>query len=255
MIATDKFVYVHMPKTGGTFVTEVLFRLQDLLGTEKLIIRNPRTGWFLSELKHGGYRDVPKAHRGKPLLTTVRNPFDLYVSEYEFGWWKRFEYKIYFRLYAGRYRKEFPGFPDLSFEQYVRLWNRAFCRGANKDFDAPGSVGWLTHRFVEFYAKKPRDVLRRLNGELVDSGALGREMADVTFIRTEELNVDLHGYLRNLGYEEQDVGFIRELTKIRPHGSGRGDEQRWPSYYSPELRSKLRSRERYIFGMFPEYDA
>ncbi|MDH3285366.1 MAG: hypothetical protein OEQ13_11540 [Acidobacteriota bacterium] len=255
MIATDKFVYVHMPKTGGTFVTEVLFRLQDLLNTEKLIIRNRRTAFILSELKHGGYRDIPRAHRGKPLLTTIRNPFDLYVSEYEFGWWKRFEYRIYFRLLAGRYKKDFPGFPNLGFEEYLRLWNRAFCRGANKDFDAPGSVGWLTHRFVEFYCPKPDDILRRLNGELVDSGTLKDEMADVAFLRTERLNEDLHRYLLELGYGERDVEFIRGLTKIRPRGSGRGDEQGWSSYYTPELRRKLRSRERFIFEMFPEYDA
>ena len=33
MIFTDRFVYVHEPKTGGTFVTSMLFRLYGLRWT------------------------------------------------------------------------------------------------------------------------------------------------------------------------------------------------------------------------------
>jgi hypothetical protein len=34
MIFTDRFVYVHEPKTGGTFVTSMLFRLYELRWTQ-----------------------------------------------------------------------------------------------------------------------------------------------------------------------------------------------------------------------------
>ena len=35
----------------------------------------------------------PQAHAHKPILSCDRGPYEWYVSQYEFGWWKRtFDY-------------------------------------------------------------------------------------------------------------------------------------------------------------------
>ena len=88
MIITDKFVYVHHPKTGGTFVNSVL---RQLYKVENNVPRERRYGEFAWRRKHRPCRKIPEEHRGKLVLATVRNPYDWWVSAYEFGWWKRKE--------------------------------------------------------------------------------------------------------------------------------------------------------------------
>ncbi|WP_161795859.1 hypothetical protein [Synechococcus sp. GFB01] len=72
MLITEHFVFIHYPKTGGTFVTRALERLYG----ESLININ----------KHGTCRDVPAEHAGKPLLSTHRHPLSRLLSHYEFRW-------------------------------------------------------------------------------------------------------------------------------------------------------------------------
>ena len=135
MIFTDRFVYVHEPKTGGTFVTSMLFRLYGLRWTRWTHLRNalfgrvrcrhPRYGALVHDSnKHGGCNEIPPPQRGKKVLATVRNPFDLYVSQYEFGWWRRAEFLRHYEALP-RFREEYPNFPDLSFAEYVQLSNAA----------------------------------------------------------------------------------------------------------------------------------
>ncbi len=254
MISTDSFVYIHQPKTGGTFVTSVLEELSDLLGTRVPWHWSPRTAFIPSSLKHGGARDIPRRDRGKPVLTTIRNPYDQYVSEYEFGWWKRREYPRYFRSRVRGFRRLYPDYPDLTFERFLRLWNQAFCRGRHKDVDAPGTVGFLTHNFLEFYLPNPRPVLRNLDAADLSAEGLREAMGDVRFLHTESLNRELYDALRGFGYPEERLAFILELEKIVPEGSARTDDQRWQDYYAPSLKARVRERERVLFELFPEYD-
>lgn len=78
MIFTDKFVYVHEPKTGGTFVTSMLFRLYGLRWTRWTHVRNalfgqvgskhPRYGYLAhNSNKHGGCNEIPQQQRGKKI--------------------------------------------------------------------------------------------------------------------------------------------------------------------------------------------
>lgn len=69
MIATRRFVFLHLHKSGGTFVNRFLAE-------------------FFPEARQVGYH-LPRAYvptplRGLPLLGTVRNPWDYYVSWYSF---------------------------------------------------------------------------------------------------------------------------------------------------------------------------
>jgi hypothetical protein len=69
MIATDHFVYVHLHKSGGTFVNEGLMR-------------------FAAGARQVGYhlpcRFIPAPLRGLPVLGFVRNPWSYYVSWFSF---------------------------------------------------------------------------------------------------------------------------------------------------------------------------
>jgi len=67
MIVTDKFVFVHLPRSGGTFVSEVI---------KKFFPSAHEIGYhFPREL-------LPREYSHLPVLGTVRNPWEFYVSWY-----------------------------------------------------------------------------------------------------------------------------------------------------------------------------
>lgn len=69
MIVTPRFVFLHLHKSGGTFVNECLFK-------------------FVADALHVGYHlprsMIPAEYAGLPVLGFVRNPWSYYVSWYTF---------------------------------------------------------------------------------------------------------------------------------------------------------------------------
>ena len=64
MIATEQFVFVHVPKTGGVFLGEAM---REHTAAEDLG-------------QHALYGNLPERYRGLPAICFVRNPWDWYVS-------------------------------------------------------------------------------------------------------------------------------------------------------------------------------
>ncbi len=258
MIFTDKIVYVHEPKTGGTFVTSVLLRLHGVKWTRwthlrstlrrNLVYKTKYGAFIYNNNKHGGCNEIPEAQRHKPILATIRNPYDLYVSEYEFGWWKRSEFLKYYRRVPD-FQQGYARFPDLTFEEYITLTTAAFGEKSNGS-----SVGLQTEKFVKFYFKNPQQVLGRINDEYIAAQKYRADMYDLHFVRTDNLNRGLYDFLIEMAYPEEDVRFILQLGKILPQGKGRTKGQKWQRYYTPELRQRVRRSDRLIFAMFPEFD-
>lgn len=69
MIVCDRFVFIHLHKSGGTFVNQLL--LQCVPSARQI-------GYHLP------WRELPSEYRSLPVLGTVRNPWDYYVSWYFF---------------------------------------------------------------------------------------------------------------------------------------------------------------------------
>ncbi|CAN5220690.1 hypothetical protein BH20GEM2_BH20GEM2_20930 [soil metagenome] len=280
MILTDRFVYVHEPKTGGTFVRAVLsqlhgcsaepdapreswtaamrslllrpLRLFDAAGTSARGGRRSRYGPLIRwGNKHGTCSDIPEPHCDKPILATVRNPYDLYVSEFEFGWWKKEECRDDFRDLPG-FNSTYSHFPDLTFEEYVRFLN--FDHDARADGTVPIAVGAFSKRFAKYYCRNPDDAVRELDVGRIAAERYRHDLFDVRFVATDRLNEDLPRFLVAMEYAEEDVRFIRELNKIRPPRSRRRHKQQWDDYYTSELKGLVRERERLLFTMFPQFD-
>jgi hypothetical protein len=66
MIITDDFVFIHNARSGGTYLND--FILNHLGGVQ--------LGY------HIPCDRIPLSHRGKPVIMSVRNPWDWYVSYY-----------------------------------------------------------------------------------------------------------------------------------------------------------------------------
>lgn len=72
MLLTRDFVFLHVPKTGGTFVRRVL-------------LDHAPAPWEVVEARdHATVREIPASYAHLPRLTFVRNPFSWYVSWYHF---------------------------------------------------------------------------------------------------------------------------------------------------------------------------
>ncbi len=277
MVVTQKFIYIHLPKTGGTFVTTVLDRLHRRVRparsqsariqrviratVRRSVARRERPqeyGPILDlEPKHGTCHDIPSEFRHLPILSTIRNPYDWYVSQYEFGWWKRtFLYKP--ELYPTpvgeaieralpSFIDDHPSFPDIGFEGFMELCERAM-EAVNGERGS--DVGLYTYGFLRFYHREP-EALRGTSGSLSD---MRDDIFEVEFLFTHRLNEQLYRFLLATGYERKDLAFISELDRILPMGRGRREDQLWSQYYTSELKSWVRERDRLLFERFPEFD-
>jgi hypothetical protein len=258
MLLTDQFVYVHLPKTGGTFVREVLTRIHQARG-ERIIdyyslrtarpylgvirdwLKRPSRGFirYYDPNQHAGCDRIPPSHRGKPILSTMRNPFDHYVSEYEFRAWG-VDHTI------GKpevIRQTYPHYPDLSFEEFVYTFNKSH------------KLAPQTNRFIRMYYRNGAEITAQLNRQRLPAATFAGRMYPVTFLMMENLNQGLFDYLLGMGYAESEIRFILDEQKIYPGGGGRSPAQAWESYYTPELKAYVRGTEWFLFELFPQYEA
>lgn len=246
MILTPDFVYIHQPKTGGTFVTEILSRVY-------------REG-FVDTDKHATCSEIPAEHRDKPIISCLRNPYERYVSQYRFGWWR-----MHPDLYCGaeEMRQLYPHWPDISFGEFVHMANTKFLNCyerrptgfVNRNFSPGRELGWHTEQFVRYYFRNAQEAYARLDEAALESGDFQRDMYPVRFLQVERLNESLYELLVEFGHSPAAIGFIRTAEKIFPVEGGRAPGDRWQGYYTPEIRQFIRTRERLLFDLFPQFDA
>ena len=258
MVITDKFVYIHMAKTGGTFVEWVLAKL--LAKTSRVYI-DTATEEGKRQLPqlfyHSGMRRLPDTHRRKKILFTVRNPYDYYVSRYEYA----AEYFPYGIFYKKRIKKLYPHYPNLSFHEYLEAINNWELRLTRPRPDgqthprlcAASNIGSMTWIFIQLLFNEPRRIIKHLD-DYTRAGICPEGLPDIHFIRMDNLNQDLYEFMLTMGYTARKLDFILELGKIYPPQGGRDERRRWENYYTPELKRRVREKDRFIFNMFPAYD-
>jgi hypothetical protein len=263
MILTDNFIYIHNPKTGGTFVTKMLGKLLANQGRRRssrwlgLATGSTHSGLIKTREDHDNCCDIPLMFRNKPIFSTIRNPYDRYVSLYEFASWKAYPERFY---QIEEVKKVYPHFPNLSFAEHVKLVNSLPLR---RDFNLPKSynkniAGAHTCFFIQmFFKQSVEQTLTKMEKNYIQSQQFKQDMFPVKFIKTENLNQELYDILIELGYERDRVKFILESGKILPNSPVKGNQRRqakWEKYYTPELKAFVREKEDLLFTLFPEYD-
>jgi hypothetical protein len=257
LVITDRFVYVHLPKTGGTFVETVL--RQALASRSSLFIDTSRREDRLPlrvRDQHSPVSDIPELDRSKKVLFTVRNPYDHYVSYYEFGWWKDYPGDTFDEL---RIRTRFPNYPEITFAQWLEanfdwdLLSGTYYDAEIADEFRRANMGPLSFEYVRYMFRRPDRIIADLANRL-EQGRCRTELADIHFIRTENLNRELHDFLVAMGYEREGLGFMLDLDKIYPDHGPRRKSRPWQEYYNAHLKSLVREKERLLFEMFPQYD-
>lgn len=249
MILTDHFVYIHQPKTGGTFVTQLLAQLYQSKINDTFLTPLP-----VNINKHGACSEIPESHQKKPILATVRNPYDKYVSQYKFSWWKKYPESF---CEVSDILQKYPHFPEITFEEFLQLSNTLFIKLENSNFNSKQSLGRDTELFVKFFFENPYHVFPAIDEDYITAKKYQKDMFTIHFIRTDQLNQGLYDFLLSVGHNKKKLEFILASEKIFPPEGGRNQEEEegsWEKFYTPELKKMVRKKERLIFTMFPEFD-
>jgi hypothetical protein len=231
MIVTDEFVFVHLPRSGGTFVSEVIRK------------------FFPSayEIGHHLPRELlPKEYSHLPVLGTVRNPWDFYVSLYHYVWPKDAASVLVSWMSENG---------SLGFKGSLRnLLNLGV-----DDERLDVLIDMLPERLDSSKRNIPsanKDTMRRVRGTGVGYytfrlNQMFGNADDVVFCRLETLSHDLVAFFEAIGTATDE---LRDYLQ----GSGKVNASKhlhYSTYYTPELEQLVSLRDRPLierFGYFFE---
>lgn len=264
MIITNTFVMLHFPKTGSSFARAALKRIHkyDTLPSRFLRMLSMETSPSMNELllpiidkasvrgmrgQHGTYRQIPGEHRHKTVVSVIRNPFDRYVSDFLFGWWKRYP-----PANTEQLTEAFPHFPDLSFAEYCRMNNLFGRQDRLGDISPRIELGLSTIQFVQSYFREPENVLGTIDDDYIKQRRYRADMGQVVFLHQENLREELYQFLLSVGYPEEKSRFILEAKKVNVTPRT-GDQLQIEGFYTQELVEDILKKDRLLFELFPEY--
>jgi hypothetical protein len=225
MIATPRFVFLHLHKSGGTFVNDVLLRwVEDAR----------RVGYHLPRLL------VPRDYAALPALGFVRNPWSWYVSWYSFQR-SRPRPNALFRILSDDGRLEFEptvrrlldlgtGGPDLD-RVLAALPNVYGSHGLNVPAFALAPIRGTRLGFYGYLE-------RYVHGEPGETLHVGR---------METLRRDLLDLLARVG---QPVGADMRLQILGGEARNVSAHGAYAEYYSPSLRDLVAEREAGLIARF-----
>jgi hypothetical protein len=216
MLVASDLVFVHGPRTGGSFIRAVLRDHLEL---------DPRAPRFAT---HASYDELPVEFRDRPGLCVVRNPWDWYVSWY---------HHVINR--GPRLASLDPGDPKWA------NWQTVFRGGRSSFKEAVTALceGRLEHPFAETIRRRDADLyteyVRTLAGRAIKRGRLEAG-------RFEELIPFLVDFLRRRGELTESIRAVIEQsppTNATEHGPYR-------DYYDDELRELVAHKARWLTERF-----
>lgn len=263
MIITDNFVMLNFPKTGSTFTRKAidkvfehdnsLMRLLVRIGFinkpyKELWLPNIYNNTVNNSSQHGCYRLIPEEDKNKTVATIVRNPYGRYVSSYLYEWWKKNP-----PTDVSKIKIDYPTFPNISFEQYYEIVHRYSRDGLYNNGDInkhKQNFGMYTLLFIQFYSKKPDELMDELDSESIDIERFKNNFSDIVFLKQEDLNNDLKSFLIKMGYDEDKVNKIDLMEKVNVSNKKKNSIK---NFITDEILEQINERDKLFFEIFPEY--
>jgi hypothetical protein len=245
MLITDDFVLLSFPRTGTTFTRKVIKKIYGNKFEELLlpVIFNHRASGRISQ--HGTYTQIPMEHRGKTILSIVRNPFDRYASQFFFKWFAHSPPESEEKL-----REAYPDFPEIDFLDFLDMLDKFGKRNileTHKVFSGT-DIGFQTVQFVAFYSSNPERDLK----ELVKGGTESiLKLPKIHFLRQEFLREDLFDFLVGLLGDIAIAGIIS--SEKHENVSRLGRDRDWKKMWTPDLFKLYSQKELPFLNIFPEY--
>ena len=226
MIVADKFVFVHLPRTGGTFVSEIIRK------------------FFPSahEIGHHLPRELlPREYSHLPVLGTARNPWEFYVSLYHYAR-ARDAASVLVSWMSENGRLDFTG-------SIRNLLNH----GVNDErFDV---LSEMLPEHVDYSRTQipnvTKDAMRRVRGTGVGYYAFRFNQMfgnadNVFFCRVETLKQDLVAFFEGIGAATDE---LREYV-LHSDKKNSSEHLHYSTYYTPELAELVSIRDRAMIERF-----
>ena len=212
MLITDRFIFVHVPKTGGDFIRRICLRHLPAAAIVEHHIA-----------KHGPDTEIPAAYADLPRFALVRNPWDWHVSWYHYlmGAGRPDEHR-------DRVRVLNPWFVELS-----DGFTAGFATTMSRLYDPRVAGTFPAGSVVRTAAEEGVDLLTlHLRRQTAASEIAGR----LTMGRFENLRGDFHDFLTGHGVPLTDR-FRRDLFERPP--VNRSSRSRFQDYYDDGLRDLI----------------
>ncbi len=223
MITTDRLVFLHLHKSGGTFVNECLLR-------------------FLPDARQVGYHlprsMIPPTAKCLPILGFVRNPWSYYVSWYSFQQ-QQTNPNFLFRILSDDGQLDFDatlrnmldlGAGSIRLELVLRALPSAY---SNQGLNLPGfALAPIRNSRLGFYSY----LYRYLYGGVGDPVRIGR---------MEELRDELPAMLESAG-QPPSAEMSAFIAVAAPSNTSRHDA--YTRYYDDSLRALVAERDAEIIA-------
>jgi hypothetical protein len=230
MLVTDKFVFLHLPRAGGTFVYDVV---------RKFFPAGREIGYHLPrEL-------LPKEYSELPILGTVRNPWEFYVS-----WYHHHQLS---KTYSPSRNTLFYYLSEDRRLDFVQTIQNALNLGVNDDkLDLlmqalPETFDYQNKRIPNL----TQGVIRKIRGTGVGlytfrfNELFGRA-DDVFFCRVENLRSDLMAFFESIGVASDELRrHVLSLDK-----KNISEHCHYSTYYTAELAELVSIRDRQLIEHF-----
>jgi len=267
-----------MPKTGGTFITKIL---KDALRNKRLLTaQQTKDFWYRTRLKWPKYQlytkkksiyngdmnkptphnfgnNLPQKYHHLDIVGSVRNPFDWYVSAYEFKYKNPTSHSFFKKQpkVNAICKERYANFPELSFAESIDFLQNIFTPAQIKaaDINKGINIGFYDLQFIKFFAKNPRQMIQKYNADYIASKEYQQDLFDVHFLQQEQLNDGLYQLLLKYDYAAESIEYIKNHQRILPHQRGREQHQKWEQYYTPSLKETIKNSDKMIFDLFPHY--
>ena len=226
MIVTDNFVFVHLPRSGGTFVSEIIRK------------------FFPSarEIGHHLPRELlPREYSHLPVLGAVRNPWEFYVSLYHYVW-SRYAASTLVSWMSENGKLGFIG----SIRTLLNL---------GVDDERLDVLIEMLPEHVDYGRRNipsiTKDAMRRVRGTGVGYYSfrfnhLFGNADDVFFCRLETLRRDLVAFFEGIGAASDELrDYVLRLDK-----KNISEHLHYSTYYTPELAELVLIRDRPLIERF-----
>ncbi len=265
MFITEDFVMLNLPKTGSSFARAVLKELYDrehkrtsLINKfliklkiisplyKELVLPNIKIQGVKQEYEeHGTYIQIPKNNINRKIFSIVRNPYDRFLSSYEFRAWERKR-----QISDELINEHFPTFPNLTIDDYLRLQKLTMKYGRLGGRELNCKIGTQSVQFIQMFFKNPKKVLENITDEYIDSDKVFDDIADISFIKQENLRTNLINFLLQNGFNEKDVNFINDFKRVNTTKKIFKDRTKLWTQNSVDY---IKKEERLIFKILKKY--
>jgi hypothetical protein len=230
MLVTDKFVFIHLPRTGGTFVYEIINKF--FPGAREIGYHLPREA-------------LPKEYSHLPIFGTVRSPWEFYVSWYH--------HHLTSKRYSASKNSLICCVSEDRKLNFVETIRNALNLGVNAE-KLDSLIRALPESFD--YERKhipnlTKDVMRKMRGTGVGLytfrfNQLFGQADDIHFCRVESLRSDLMAFFEKVGVASDPLrSYVLGLDK-----QNISEHRHYSTYYTPELAELVSIRDRQLVERF-----